>query len=106
MGKTGSGKSSVCHQAPLFCGLCTQNLGQFINSVAGKNIAGVGHGLESMTSDVVAFDIDYKGQKLTLVDTPGFDDYRESTIANGPPLSNEDVLRKIAEYMRQTWVLP
>lgn len=80
--------------------MCAKNLLQFINAVAGTVVANIGHGLESESSDVVPHEIIYNGRKITLVDTPGFDDWRETTGAMRP-LSNADVLGKIADFMSQ-----
>ncbi|KAK5083204.1 hypothetical protein LTR05_007088 [Lithohypha guttulata] len=72
MGCTGSGKSS-------FIELCT-----------GQD-AGVGHGLESCTTDVQEYSFVYESRYLIhLVDTPGFDDTHRS---------DADVLRDIACWM-------
>jgi predicted GTPase len=75
MGPTGSGKTS------------------FVNLASGSNLQ-VGQDLESCTLDVqtsVPFELD--GRKVTLVDTPGFDDTNMSEV---------DVLRKIIDYLSTT----
>lgn len=76
MGPTGTGKSS------------------FINLVSGSSFP-VGEGLESCTTSVQAtlpFHLD--GRKVTLIDTPGFDD---TTI------KDTDVLAMIAAYLSFTY---
>ncbi|KAF5376652.1 hypothetical protein D9615_007813 [Tricholomella constricta] len=76
MGPTGTGKSS------------------FINLVSGANLQ-VGGGLQSCTTSVQAtkpFDLD--GFRVTLIDTPGFDD---STVRD------TDVLAMIAAYLSFTY---
>lgn len=53
----------------------------------------MGHGLESETSEInYAEYIHPGGRKVTLVDTPGFDDSRED-------ISDVDILRMISEYL-------
>ncbi len=72
LGPTGVGKSS------------------FINLVSGSNLR-VGQNLESCTDEVdvtLPFDID--GRRVTLVDTPGFDDTTKS---------DADVLKLVGQYL-------
>ena len=53
----------------------------------------VGHGLESETSEInYAEYFTSDGRKVTLVDTPGFDDSRED-------MSDVDILCMISEYL-------
>ncbi|PPQ76188.1 hypothetical protein CVT26_009362 [Gymnopilus dilepis] len=76
MGCTGTGKSS------------------FIKLLTGDDAIEVGHKLRSQTSDVkVSFFQDAgTGRRITLVDTPGFDDSRSE-------FTDTEVLRKISEYL-------
>ena len=78
MGGTGTGKSSVwwCLATPA----CHLTLCKIINAIVGKDIADVGYGLESQTSDIKEYDFLMKnGLHVTLIDTPGFNDYAADT---------------------------
>jgi len=76
MGATGSGKST------------------FINLISGSNL-GVGKGLKSRTSAVdFGGTFDLGGRRVTLIDTPGFDDTTQS---------NTDVLNTIAAFLATTY---
>jgi predicted GTPase len=89
MGPTGSGKSSVGTHSFLLTEL-TWN--QFINIALGRNVAAVGHGLMSCTSDVRAFrcrNADGNDRNIVLVDTPGFD---------GTDRQDTEVLESIATW--------
>ncbi|KAG4431674.1 hypothetical protein IFR05_012840 [Cadophora sp. M221] len=76
MGVTGSGKTTFIQQ------FCSQNLN-------------IGHGLESCTNKVDVIPcIMPNGQRIFLIDTPGFDDtYRSDT----------DILGEIADWLAQSY---
>ncbi|KAG9225277.1 hypothetical protein CCMSSC00406_0009955 [Pleurotus cornucopiae] len=76
MGLTGVGKST------------------FINIAAGSNTVVVGHALNSSSKEVQAVEIDYQGQRVVLVDTPGFDD---------TDMSDTEVLNIIANWLKTTY---
>ncbi|KAF8132016.1 P-loop containing nucleoside triphosphate hydrolase protein [Boletus edulis] len=76
MGPTGSGKSN------------------FINNLTGNTEGRKASHLKSDTKDVTPYLISYRGHKVVLVDTPGFDDtYR----------SDSDILRVIADWLIQKY---
>jgi len=77
MGGTGSGKSS------------------FINSVVGREVAPVGHTLDSQTSVIQEYNVSLSGRKITIVDTPGFDDYR-GEVGN---VSDIDILKMLGKFL-------
>ncbi|KAK4442919.1 P-loop containing nucleoside triphosphate hydrolase protein [Podospora aff. communis PSN243] len=72
MGPTGSGKSS------------------FIARITGRNGAIVGHDLKSETSEVTPHSVTIGSKRVTLIDTPGFND----TI-----LSDMEVLDQIGDWL-------
>ncbi|KAJ7780606.1 lipoxygenase [Mycena maculata] len=76
MGSTGTGKSS------------------FVKFITGNSSIVVGNGLESETIDVQTFRVrdPASGRKLTIVDTPGFDDSRAG-------ITDTEVLKKIADFL-------
>ncbi|KAJ8517858.1 hypothetical protein ONZ45_g5025 [Pleurotus djamor] len=80
MGPTGSGKSS------------------FVNAATGNgNQTGVGHDLESFTSEIQLLKFQYferSTQDIVFVDTPGFDDTHRSDV---------DVLNAIAAWLSNTY---
>ncbi|KAJ7785227.1 P-loop containing nucleoside triphosphate hydrolase protein [Mycena maculata] len=80
MGSTGTGKSS------------------FIRLVSGDASVQVGDSLESETDEVqvVRFVDPTSGRKVTIVDTPGFDDSRVG-------ITNTSVLKMIAEFLVQEY---
>ncbi|EDR00727.1 uncharacterized protein LACBIDRAFT_313185 [Laccaria bicolor S238N-H82] len=79
MGGTGTGKSS------------------FINAILGKDATDVGHGLESQTSDIKEYDFLMKnGLHVTLVDTPGFNDY----TADAGGKSDLVILKEIGAFLK------
>ncbi|TFK33827.1 P-loop containing nucleoside triphosphate hydrolase protein [Crucibulum laeve] len=78
MGPTGSGKST------------------FIN-IATEHDTGVGHSLESYTSEIGIFKLFYpelSDGDIVFVDTPGFDDTHKSDI---------DILKMISEWLSETY---
>ena len=96
MGVTGTGKSSV---GPTFRKPCWDSLRripffQFIKLLTGDTTVGVGHDLESETSDVqvLHFHDRDSGRKVTIVDTPGFDDSRAD-------FSDTKILKTIADFL-------
>ncbi|RSL88429.1 hypothetical protein CEP51_001744 [Fusarium floridanum] len=75
MGNTGSGKSSL------------------IKLISGQDVE-VGSGLEACTETVTAIRMDYKGVKLTLLDSPGFNDtYRSET----------QILNSISSFLSESY---
>ncbi|KAG6824947.1 hypothetical protein H0H92_005338 [Tricholoma furcatifolium] len=79
MGPTGSGKST------------------FINTLLGKEVAIVGHGLESETPQVQHYTLshpDYPNNRILILDTPGFDD----TFVD-----DKEILRRIAVWLAQSY---
>ncbi|KAK2466555.1 hypothetical protein APHAL10511_001417 [Amanita phalloides] len=79
MGATGTGKST------------------FIRLLTNDENIRIGHDLESMTFDVATSHYIDRGARLrvTLVDTPGFDDSREG-------VSDTDILGKIANFLQDS----
>jgi len=76
MGATGSGKTT------------------FINLISGSKL-GIGNGLRSCTIDVqVAGSFDLDGRRVTLIDTPGFDDTTRS---------DTDILNEIASFLETSY---
>ncbi|EAU87543.2 hypothetical protein CC1G_12342 [Coprinopsis cinerea okayama7 len=80
MGATGSGKSSM------------------INAIVGKDVAEVGHSLESATAEVQQYTFSYRGAEIRIIDTPGFNDFREEGS-----LSDLDILNMIAAFMHKEY---
>ncbi|KAF7771743.1 hypothetical protein Agabi119p4_6054 [Agaricus bisporus var. burnettii] len=74
MGPTGAGKSS------------------FIAAATGRDF-GVGHSLQSHTSQLTAIRVKRGENYVVLVDTPGFDDTH---------LSDYDILKMISDWLRET----
>jgi len=67
---------------------------QFINIASGSKFL-IGKGLNSCTDVVQVSDpFELDGRKVTLIDTPGFDDTTKS---------DTDVLRIISEYLASEW---
>ncbi|KAG2008552.1 TKL/TKL-ccin protein kinase [Coprinopsis cinerea AmutBmut pab1-1] len=79
MGPTGVGKST------------------FLNKIAGKEVTTVGHDLASCTQQLHPYIMDHPslpGQRLVLVDTPGFDD----TL-----IDDAEILRRIAVWLASSY---
>ncbi|KAG2336081.1 hypothetical protein BDR05DRAFT_897242 [Suillus weaverae] len=79
MGPTGTGKSS------------------FINIATRNEHAKVGHGLDSCTQDVTAYNfphVDGSGRNVVFVDTPGFEDSLRTDY---------EVLKEIAAWLEKTY---
>ncbi|PCH42116.1 nucleoside triphosphate hydrolase protein [Wolfiporia cocos MD-104 SS10] len=75
MGATGAGKTT------------------FVNLISHSNLE-VGHGLASCTADMQIVEMEFAGQQITLVDTPGFDDTERPQA---------DVLKQIATFLQRTY---
>ncbi len=94
MGPTGAGKSHVCTR--LLSLSVVLKIWQFIQKATnpdGQN-SGVGHGLESCTSEVTALRISLQGgNNVVLVDTPGFGDTY---------LSELQILQGIEKWLKDT----
>lgn len=68
---------------------------QFIRDVTKDTNIVVGHKLESETSAVKSSSfITESGQKVTLIDTPGFEDSRED-------ISDVDVLQMMVDFLQK-----
>lgn len=64
-------------------------------SGAGAGLAGIGHSLQSCTSEIgivrlQSHELDFN---IVLVDTPGFDDTTRSDV---------DILKMVSEWLRKT----
>lgn len=94
MGATGSGKSTV--SSPFVLKICSiPHDPQFINLASGSTLA-VGHDLASCTAIMECSDtFELHGRRITLLDTPGFDDTTRS---------DTEVLRTIAAYLSTMYV--
>ena len=66
----------------------------FISKSTGRTDLVIGHGVESCTQDISFSTLQVAGKKVTLIDTPGFDD-TERTDA--------DVLESIAKFLSETY---
>ena len=67
---------------------------QFIRLLTGDSSVAVGNSLESETSDiqVVRYIDPNSGRNVTIVDTPGFDDSRES-------ITDTEVLKRVTKFL-------
>ncbi|PVG00610.1 P-loop containing nucleoside triphosphate hydrolase protein [Serendipita vermifera] len=77
MGATGSGKST------------------YITRIVGKDLGIVGHDLQSCTQQIKEFPTEYKGRKLVLVDTPGFDDTDVPDVV---------ILKRIGDWLKKKYL--
>ena len=93
MGATGSGKTSVRYRVLTNCSLeLTRDL-QLINMGSGSDLR-IGTNLKSCTAEVqLANEFTLDGQRVLLVDTPGFDDTFKS---------DTDILKLIAAFLATT----
>jgi hypothetical protein len=69
---------------------------KFISVAAGVE-AGVGHDLESYTSEIGIIKMSFLGCNIVFVDTPGFDDTKRS---------DSDTLKMISDWLMTTYVVP
>jgi predicted GTPase len=70
---------------------------KFINAIVGKDVTDVGHGFESQTNDIKEYDLLMKnGLHVTLVDTPGFNDYTADTSGK----SDLVILKEIGKFLK------
>ncbi|KAK6222938.1 hypothetical protein LQW54_000749 [Pestalotiopsis sp. IQ-011] len=77
IGVTGAGKST------------------FINAAADKHNLKVGDDIFSCTQEIASESFEYNGRKITLIDTPGFDDTY---------VSDADVLKTVATHLTDTYI--
>ncbi|KAH0829006.1 hypothetical protein J3R83DRAFT_2458 [Lanmaoa asiatica] len=93
MGPTGSGKSTV--RQTTRGGDRSHTCCRFIRSASGHDTQGVGHGLKSFTSQVLAIRFwDQECRRyVVLVDTPGFDDTFKSDL---------DILSMISDWLNSS----
>jgi len=66
--------------------------GQFISVATGID-AGVGHDLQSCTSEISMIKMSFPGHNIIFVDTPGFDDTNRS---------DSDILKMISNWLEIT----
>ncbi|KAK6348061.1 hypothetical protein TWF718_005880 [Orbilia javanica] len=76
IGQTGTGKTT------------------FIYNATGNPNAKIGEELESETSDISQYDLFVDGQRVILVDTPGFDDTE---------IPDADIFRNLAEWLAKSY---
>jgi predicted GTPase len=88
MGATGSGKSSV---RQLKIGLITADITQLVNRICKRDVAEVGHDMESTTQEVESYTTVVDRQSVTLIDSPGFHDTH---------LSDSEILKRISSYLQ------
>ena len=94
MGPTGSGKTNVS-ESVIALNARIKNA-QFINTLTGSTGRRKAADLMSSTQTVTAYTIPYRGLRLVLVDTPGFDDtYRPDT----------EILRILADWLTKRYVM-
>ncbi|KAH7905317.1 hypothetical protein BJ138DRAFT_1017875 [Hygrophoropsis aurantiaca] len=94
LGQSGAGKSSVrkhsIQHMPNHCSI----LIKFINTAADRDVAKVGHGLESCTRKVESIFVQHPhdaGRRVIFVDTPGFNDSQTGDV---------EILRCIVDWLR------
>ncbi|KAI9787690.1 MAG: hypothetical protein M1839_000221 [Geoglossum umbratile] len=66
----------------------------FISKATGRSDLVIGHGVEACTQDILPVTVEIEGRKVTLIDTPGFDDTYKS---------DADILQLIANYLATTY---
>jgi len=66
----------------------------FISRATGRGDLKIGHDIDSCTQEVTPIIFDLNGQRITLIDTPGFDDSERS---------DTDILTLVANYMAKTY---
>lgn len=66
----------------------------FVSRATGRTDLEIGHGIDSCTQDIIPITFNLDGRKVTLIDTPGFDDSERS---------DADILGLIAAYMAHTY---
>ena len=94
MGPTGSGKTNVS-ESVIASNARIQDA-QFINTLTGDTGRRKAADLMSPTQGVTAYTTPYRGLRLVLVDTPGFDDtYRPDT----------EILRTFADWLTKRYVI-
>ena len=71
---------------------------KFINAITGQYTCDVGHGLESQTNTISEYEFRLpNGLFVTLVDTPGFNDY----TSDGRGKSDLVILKEIGEFLKK-----
>ena len=68
---------------------------QFIHEATGAD-TGIGHDLESCTSEIGIIKMLFPGYNVVFVDTPGFDDTKKS---------DSDILKMISDWLERTYVV-
>ena len=68
---------------------------KFISQATGID-AGVGHDLESHTSEIGIIKMWFPGYSVVFVDTPGFDDVKKS---------DSDIFKMISNWLKITYVV-
>ena len=68
---------------------------QFITEATGVD-TGIGHDLESCTSEIGMIKMSFLGYHIVFVDTPGFDDTKKS---------DSDILKMISDWLEKTYVV-
>ncbi|KAG7285035.1 hypothetical protein NEMBOFW57_009653 [Staphylotrichum longicolle] len=66
----------------------------FVSRATGRTDLAIGHGIDSCTQDIIPITFNLDGRRVTLIDTPGFDDSERS---------DADILGLIAAYMAHTY---
>ena len=70
----------------------TADVLQFINQVCGSHLE-VGNSLRSCTTEIEVATCEMGGNKVVLIDTPGFDDTSKSQA---------DILNDIGQFLKRT----
>lgn len=97
-GATGCGKSSVNKAGFIFCEWLTYY--QFINSVIGRDVAPVGHAVDSQTRKIEEYKFSLQGQQAILVDTPGIGYYSQES-----DISEVEILGMVGEFLLNKWAI-